>query len=506
MKINILFIKLLCLLFCIQMHAQDSLVIYSGATLQMDGGNIYIQNGRFINNGTFAGNAGTVHFTEAAATSNTSIAGTTPTTFYNLTLNKTSNDAFLEQDITIVNQLDMTSGKLDVQDHNLNISDAASIVNASATSYLETSSTGSLVQRVASSQVDFPVGKGSYTPISITNSGTADTLSVRVDDTVYSEGTSGTEITEDIVDRSWYITENTEGGSNLTLTAQWNTSDELTNFDRTSAGIHQYSTYWETNAYSTSFGGDPYFIARGGITSTGVFSIGGSTLAGGVVVDMMAFLEGPYNGAAGMNDYLRSANLIPTSEPYTDLGFTHVFRGGGETIDASVLTVTGTAAVIDWVFVELRSPADPSTIVATKSALILADGRITDLDGTSNLTFEGVVSDAYYISLKHRNHLGIMGPNILYLSRTPTTIDFTTLAAYQPSTQAPQKTLSDGYFGLITGDVDGSGAINAADRSITWNQRNTTGYLQADASMDTNVNAADRSITWNKRNTSAVLP
>ena len=90
---------------------------------------------------------------------------------------------------------------------------------------------------------------------------------------------------------------------------------------------------------------------------------------GGVRLAMHVFLEGPFNsGTNVMSDAVRVAGLIPTTEPYTGLGFTQV-GGGGETTTAAVLAVTGNNAIVDWVIIQLRSSSNSSTIVRTRCAL-----------------------------------------------------------------------------------------------------------------------------------------
>ena len=76
-----------------------------------------------------------------------------------------------------------------------------------------------------------------------------------------------------------------------------------------------------------------------------------------------------------MNNTLGSQDLVPTTEPYSDLGFTHV-NGGGETVDASVFDATGDDAIVDWLFLELRDKTTPSTVVLTRCALLQSDGDI----------------------------------------------------------------------------------------------------------------------------------
>ena len=94
-------------------------------------------------------------------------------------------------------------------------------------------------------------------------------------------------------------------------------------------------------------------------------------------VKVRTYLQGPWDGSVNlMRDDLRTAGLIPTTEPFTGLGFTHAGGGGGETVSAARLAVTGSNAVVDWVLVELRNKNNPATIVATRSALLERDGDV----------------------------------------------------------------------------------------------------------------------------------
>jgi hypothetical protein len=77
------------------------------------------------------------------------------------------------------------------------------------------------------------------------------------------------------------------------------------------------------------------------------------------------FLGGPFATATAlMNDGLRSLSLLPATEPYTAAGYTQHGAGGGEQAGPSVFTATGSDALVDWVFVELRSPAAPTQVVS----------------------------------------------------------------------------------------------------------------------------------------------
>ena len=152
-------------------------------------------------------------------------------------------------------------------------------------------------------------------------------------------------------------------------------------------------------------------------------------LLGPIALQAKVLLQGSYPfGGSMMYDSLRSQGLISLTEPYTAAAnFAHVGEGGGETITSSVLQQTGIDAIVDWVFVELRSATDSTQVVTTRSALVQRDGDVVDVDGTSILTFNVATPTDYYIAIRHRNHLGAMTANSYALSTTPVIVDFTTL-------------------------------------------------------------------------------
>ncbi|MBK8500381.1 MAG: hypothetical protein IPL52_16570 [Flavobacteriales bacterium] len=144
-----------------------------------------------------------------------------------------------------------------------------------------------------------------------------------------------------------------------------------------------------------------------------------------VAVQPKLWLEGPYAPTVPplMRDDLRVAGLIPTTEPYTGLGFTHAGGGGGEQTNAGVLAITGANAIVDWVLVEVRSSTTPYAVVATRSALLQRDGDVVGVDGASPVLLN-VAAGSYQVAVRHRNHFGAMTANAVSLSGSPLVIDF----------------------------------------------------------------------------------
>jgi hypothetical protein len=163
-------------------------------------------------------------------------------------------------------------------------------------------------------------------------------------------------------------------------------------------------------------------------------------------------LEGPYNTGTGlMSDALRSASLLPNTQPYTALGYTFTGSpGAGGTVAASVFTVTGGNAIVDWVIVELRNAATPTTVIASCAALVQRDGDVVALDGISPVTLSAP-PNSYYVAVRHRNHLGCMSATAAALTNVPVTINFSAPATATFGTDA--QTTVGTVKALRTGDV-----------------------------------------------------
>ncbi|TXI76321.1 MAG: hypothetical protein E6Q44_15745 [Flavobacteriales bacterium] len=155
------------------------------------------------------------------------------------------------------------------------------------------------------------------------------------------------------------------------------------------------------------------------------------TISGtGARLSAKAWLDGAYVPAQGlMRDDLRAAGLVPTTEMNTSILYTWPQMPVGETTTPAVLAVTGPNAIVDWVRIELRSGRPEEHIpITSRNALIQRDGDIVDTDGVSPVTF-AVKGGNYYVLILHRNHLSVLGTDVVTLSSTPVIYD-----ARSPST------------------------------------------------------------------------
>lgn len=241
-----------------------------------------------------------------------------------------------------------------------------------------------------------------------------------------------------------------------------------------------------------------YYLYDWVVSSAGTVAASARTQVTATVVNqvslaMVVKLEGPLDQVSGiMADPLRTAGLIPATEPYTGLGFTQVAGGGGESFAPSVLTVAGNDAIVDWVRVELRSQASPNVVLATRQALLQRDGEVVATDGVSPIQL-GVAAGNYHVAVRHRNHLGAMTATAIALGTAPTTIDLAAPATATWGTNA-RKTIGSN-MALWSGNAQQDAALkytgsgNDRDPILTvvgsTTPTNTVvGYQGVDVNMD----------------------
>ncbi len=326
--------------------------------------------------------------------------------------------------------------------------------------YIVTNSTGQLKRTVAASDILFPVGNSTYNPLTINNSGTSDTYGVIANDSKPASFPGTTHI----VNGCWDVTEGTSGNSNLTLTSQWNGSEEATGFDRTMSCVGITSDAGVNVTWGTvgaASGSNPYTKSQSGYTSVGTFMVG-DYYYGGLVIDVKVILAAAWNTTnSNMDKTLNTASLIPLTDPY----------GLSTTVSAIP------ANAVDWVKVELRDASTPATVTNSYAKFVDQTGQIIEEDG-SHMKVTGAATGNYYVAVEHRNHFGAMTATAVSLSQL-LTIDFTGAqsTAWQNSsipTNAAMKEVEPGTFGLWDGDAndDGNIAYNGAsnDRSSVLSQ------------------------------------
>ena len=204
------------------------------------------------------------------------------------------------------------------------------------------------------------------------------------------------------------------------------------------------------------------------LNTSGTIKVGGLELRKNSSYKLVkVFLEGPYNGLT-MNTSLNSQGVIPLTQPYNMASWSY---SGAESVSSIP------SDVVDWLLLDLRSGVDATSIVGKRAAFLKSDGSIVDLDGTSAVSFTGVSDGNYYIGIHHRNHLSILSSSPLSVSNgnITTNYDFTT-GQNQAHGTNPMTDLGEGKYGMIAGDANGDGTINATDLNNYWIPQNGTTY------------------------------
>ncbi len=220
---------------------------------------------------------------------------------------------------------------------------------------------------------------------------------------------------------------------------------------------------------------------------------GSITGAGGIILDLIANLEGPFNGT-DMNTDLNPF-FIPNNQPY---GVSPWSYGGGESFGA-----VPNADVVDWVLIELRetaggaATATAGTMVARQAALLLKNGDIVGTDGISNLIFGFIPSNNLYAVLWHRNHCSIMSAIPLTIGGGIYTYDFSNTAGKVYGGILGHKMLAAGIYGMFTGDGNKDQDIDILDITGPWTtDAGSSGYYYGDFDINSQVNNFDKNDVW----------
>jgi hypothetical protein len=221
---------------------------------------------------------------------------------------------------------------------------------------------------------------------------------------------------------------------------------------------------------------------------------------------MQAYYTDPANAAAQTTPF-------PLTDPYVGV-FPHITTVGTTVTNPTPGLTTTTAAltnvaapnnnVVDWVFIQLHTGvAGSNTIHTTRAALLQADGDIVDTDGVSPLAFPGLTPGAYYVCVRHRNHLGLGTAALVTLNGGPNALDFTNITSPVLYGVTPNvlATGSTTVYVMNGGDANTDGSLDASDSGL-WETQNGSfdDYsLYADYNLDGSVDSVDSAI-WELNN------
>jgi hypothetical protein len=418
-------------------------------------------------------------------------ASTSGFTLPNLTVNNPAGIIISKN--TIVNgTMTFTSGLVDIGNNNFTFGPTASVAGSpSATSMILAAGTGQVQKNWSTNGAfTYPVGNNTpatYSPVTLTFTGgtfaAGAFTGVNLVAAKFIDPTNS--LTGSYLNRYWNVSQTGISAFVCNAVYQYQTIDVV----GTEANISSLQVIpTPITAFApanTSF----HQLNTNGLTTFGTFTGG----PGNYSLSASVFLEGPFNGSTAMNTTLNTGNLIPKTQPYTNVAPWNYT--GTETV-ASI-----PSGVVDWVFVELRdaataAAATSATIIAKRAGFLLSTGAIVDLDGVSPLNFgRPTIASNLYVVVRHRNHLAIMSAVSPTVNSTVYSYNFTSALtqAYGGGNGYKQVGTS---FAMVGGDIDQDGNIFVSDYNL-WA---TSGgsllmYNKTDIDMDGNTFISDYN-TW----------
>lgn len=208
--------------------------------------------------------------------------------------------------------------------------------------------------------------------------------------------------------------------------------------------------------------------------------------------NLTVFLEGAY-ASGGMTAGLVQADLLANDQPYSASPWNYP---GTESVTVFPLET------VDWILVEIRestgdaSSATSDKTIFRKAGLLLQNGRIKDLDGSSDLAFSITSQGNVYVVVYHRNHVPVISANALIINGGNAVYDFSSGENQVLGGAAAHKQLAGGTWALASGDSNGDGDVNLTDQSLWTGDAGESGYLLSDYSLDGNVNNSDKNDLW----------
>ncbi|HJT74164.1 MAG TPA: T9SS type A sorting domain-containing protein, partial [Chitinophaga sp.] len=280
---------------------------------------------------------------------------------------------------------------------------------------------GALKRAVGSTMVTFPIGTsgGSFSPVSLSNTGTADNFSVTVKNTFdHPVPDSGR-----VVNKQWSIAEEAAGGSLVTAKFQWPAVDQSPGFDSAQfLAVMQYNNNWNIKAavYET-----PNTASVSGLNSFSDFGVTNYTKADPTL-------------------YIENARYTYDGNAHATTGFAYGAGGTGDTLSPGLT------------FIYNNNPEDAGTY----TVIALYDGNDYYNPDTATAT---IIIDPATLTIK-ANDQGKECGTTLYLGDTAFTalglISGDTVSSVTLSSAGAPANAKVGTYEIIPSNASGAGLFN----------------------------------------------
>lgn len=235
-------------------------------------------------------------------------------------------------------------------------------------------------------------------------------------------------------------------------------------------------------------------------------------------IQLHAYLEGAYDFATDeMTTKLNTNRSIlpgqtptgnqpptPAGQPYHIAPWNYAGEEGADFTDADY-----PVDVVDWVLVSFREGVESSTEVAKTAALLHKDGAISFPNRCA--LSAAIDLESLYIIIEHRNHIGVMSPELIPVNEYTLTHDFRASDSYRDVTSYGQKLRSSGVWCMYAGDGDQSDFpsfdVTGSDKSIWVEDNGIFDYYRvSDFNMDGDVNGEDKVLWFENNGVSSRVP
>jgi len=194
--------------------------------------------------------------------------------------------------------------------------------------------------------------------------------------------------------------------------------------------------------------------------------------------ELKVLLEGSY---ADNQMQLQLLDDLPTLQPYSVSPWNY---SGNETISSN------SSNYVDWLLIELRNSNGDR--VSQFAAVLKNDGNIVNYQGNDDFSIYNIDDGSYYIVITHRNHLSIISSQMVKISNSEFSYDFSDSPS-KAQGETSLKELGNNKYGMFSGDSDGNGIINNLDFGAVINNIYKSGYWIGDLDMNGIVNVLDYS-------------
>lgn len=469
---------LCCQLTTLSAQITQKLTVAGGSLVVTENTRLVLEDTNLQVDGSLSTEEGSVIIFSGTESDTVSLNGTTTLNLEEISLNRSGAGLRLDQNTNINKAVNLSAGVLELNGKTLTLAEGATLENESADSYVVGTQGG-----VLSTTANYT---SALTEANPGNLGLTISTETVLSNTIITRGNVAQIIgNESSLLRYYELTPTNNSGLNATVKIEY-FDHELNGVEEAIAMLAQEDTdltLHDPIARDTGLN----YLEVAGLDKLNLLTV----VTGAVRLNPTLVLEGAddttLTGIA-MRDDLRSTGLIPLTEQYTDLGY--IVTEGGQTVNQSVLDITGSTAVVDWVLLELRDVSDNSILLHSRPALLRADGAVVDTDGTSNVLWRGILSDTYYLSIQHRNHLGVMSNQALSLTKTTLDWDTTDSNNLFGGVNAA-KDDGNGVWMLVGGDADFNGQVQNADYNSILVNIGSSGYLQGDLDMNGQVQNTD---------------